>query len=1340
MSIDYNPSQPLQLTAIKIGNYELTEAELNRFVKLNSYRIIPSEYIGDDVKVNVYTLTEYAMLDWVPHPSTGDIAIVFNSDPAKRYHNGSYVYQAPAVGDSCPNVPGGSVDPSGNGVECCIQQGHQHTLSGNGGTQCPSSIQYWKLLNCQITQDDIAKWDKYAEEIGVIRKDITDLGNHVDEIEEQLTALVEMKESALTQLMDAKIANVKSEITTAYTTEDNKIRNDFAVEDQKIKDQFNNSLANVQGQLDNLKEKEQADYNELDQRVTANKTAITNLTNKQAEDVENITKQHTNDVEDLTRKYDEKIRIVARDISDLDHKFDVTITAVNTSVDQKLRLQNEELTSKLNQHQSIVDGKLEGQDIKLTTAIGKLTESIDSVRTFSINENDELADTLNSSISKLKNMTDANLESAKGDINVRLNTLDQKFNNADLRVTSEVDTINSTINTKVGSLKTYTDVKVGELNTRIDNEVTSLNSTISSEVTALKSELNTNVSNLNNTITANDSNVRLLINQQVNTINHNFDLHKNDNDIHVTAAKQAVWNAKVSTEQLETGLSVKANVVDVYDKAMIDGKFKEVNSLIEIKAKQYFQGFFATTAELPLPGQQGWYAIVGTTDTIWVWDVEGKAWIDSKATSAVTSVNGQSGIVMLDKEDIGLANVDNTADADKPISTAAQTALSKKVDKVDGKGLSTNDYDNAAVVEVGKVVSKADKTYVDTELALKADKEYVDQLPSTVYFKGVVQTKAELPVAGINPGQYIVCMEDDLVYVWDQETRTWLSPLDKVYTKGESDLKLSSKVDKVNGKGLSTNDYDNDAVAEVAKVTNKADKNYVDDKLALKANTDTVNTALDGKANVGDSYLKSESDSKYADAIDTTTKLSTKANVTDVNNNLALKADKTYVDQLPSTVYFKGVFDNEAALPKTSNKPGEYAITLEEDRVWIWDGESSKWVSNYSKSELDAKFGNKLDVSVASEAFDKKVDKVAGKGLSTNDYDNVAVAEVAKVATKADQTAVDAINTSITNITTNLNKKADQTYVEEQLKTVTKSRGYYKTTAEIMGIPNPTNGDYAVNAETNTVWFFTKGEGNDGTWIDSDVKGQVTTAELEQALALKADNATVSTKADEASVVTRLDSKVDKVAGKGLSTNDYNDLAVAEVAKVTNKADKAYVDTELAKKADKTDVTSSLALKADKSYVDTTLAEKAGKNYVDIELAKKSDLTYVNSTFVTKTELGTSTDSANVNGTIYARIASNTEKVATKADKSYVDSTFATVSSVDNKLSTKANTSDVTALTASLNQKANTTDLNNVVSQLDTKVDKSVVGTSSDSANATGSLFARIAALEARIAVLEAKP
>jgi len=51
-------------------------------------------------------------------------------------------------------------------------------------------------------------------------------------------------------------------------------------------------------------------------------------------------------------------------------------------------------------------------------------------------------------------------------------------------------------------------------------------------------------------------------------------------------------------------------------------------------------------------------------------------------SSAVTSVNGNTGAVVLSKSDIGLDKVDNTADADKLTSTDTQNKLDAKVDKV----------------------------------------------------------------------------------------------------------------------------------------------------------------------------------------------------------------------------------------------------------------------------------------------------------------------------------------------------------------------------------------------------------------------------------------------------------------------------------------------------------------------------------------------------------------------------------------------------------------------------------------------------------------------------------
>lgn len=58
----------------------------------------------------------------------------------------------------------------------------------------------------------------------------------------------------------------------------------------------------------------------------------------------------------------------------------------------------------------------------------------------------------------------------------------------------------------------------------------------------------------------------------------------------------------------------------------------------------------------------------------------GESWDKIDSTDEVTSVAGRVGAVLLTKADVGLENVDNTADLAKPVSAAQQAALNQKQD------------------------------------------------------------------------------------------------------------------------------------------------------------------------------------------------------------------------------------------------------------------------------------------------------------------------------------------------------------------------------------------------------------------------------------------------------------------------------------------------------------------------------------------------------------------------------------------------------------------------------------------------------------------------------------
>ena len=70
------------------------------------------------------------------------------------------------------------------------------------------------------------------------------------------------------------------------------------------------------------------------------------------------------------------------------------------------------------------------------------------------------------------------------------------------------------------------------------------------------------------------------------------------------------------------------------------------------------------------------------------------------------------------KSQVGLNEVNNTSDANKPISIATQSALDLKVGKITGKGLSTNDLTNTLLGSINQLIidthTHSNKTLLDS--------------------------------------------------------------------------------------------------------------------------------------------------------------------------------------------------------------------------------------------------------------------------------------------------------------------------------------------------------------------------------------------------------------------------------------------------------------------------------------------------------------------------------------------------------------------------------------------------------------------------------------------------
>jgi hypothetical protein len=208
----------------------------------------------------------------------------------------------------------------------------------------------------------------------------------------------------------------------------------------------------------------------------------------------------------------------------------------------------------------------------------------------------------------------------------------------------------------------------------------------------------------------------------------------------------------------------------------------------------------------------------------------------------------RTGNVNITKANIGLGNVDNTADADKPISTATQTALSGKVDKVTGKGLSTNDFTDTLKTKLNGIATGA-------EVNVQANWNESDQAADSF-----IQNKPSIPSKTSD-------LTNDSGFVTDAAMQS----------------ALDQKVDKVAGKGLSTKDFTSAEKTKLAGIEAGAQVNTI---TGVKGNAEAAYRTGDvniTKANIGLGNVNNTSD------LDKPISTAVQNELTALNSNLSQK-------------------------------------------------------------------------------------------------------------------------------------------------------------------------------------------------------------------------------------------------------------------------------------------------------------------------------------------------------------------------------------------------------------------------------------------------------------------
>lgn len=162
-------------------------------------------------------------------------------------------------------------------------------------------------------------------------------------------------------------------------------------------------------------------------------------------------------------------------------------------------------------------------------------------------------------------------------------------------------------------------------------------------------------------------------------------------DLTGTAAAPVIGAGKITAAKLATSVQASLTKADgsaaQADKGVANGyaPLDENAKVPALNLPSYVDDVleYAALANFPATGEAGKIYVATGTGKCYRWS--GSAYVEI-SPSEVNSVAGKTGVVTLVKGDVGLGNVDNTSDANKPISTATQTALNGKSPTITDRG------------------------------------------------------------------------------------------------------------------------------------------------------------------------------------------------------------------------------------------------------------------------------------------------------------------------------------------------------------------------------------------------------------------------------------------------------------------------------------------------------------------------------------------------------------------------------------------------------------------------------------------------------------------------------
>ena len=385
-----------------------------------------------------------------------------------------------------------------------------------------------------------------------------------------------------------------------------------------------------------------------------------------------------NNIDNLASKTENDLTVAKKDlnnkISELSTKTESDLSTLRADLESSISVTKTELEKSISELASKTENDLNTAKSELEKAISDLTAKEEADIVAVNNALSEAKKELENSISSLASKTENDLSLATKDLNNKISELSTKTE-------SDLSTLRADLESSISVTKTDLESKITELATKTDAKFQATDS----KIEATKTELQTNIDNLSHRHDDDMKDIRREIEEATAGSNEALNTHIQDKSNPHQVTKEQVGLGNVTDDaqvkRSEMGMPEGVATLDATGKVPSSQLPSFVDDVIEVDSFDLLPetgetGKIYVTKDTNLTYRWSGSQYVEISESLALGETSSTAYPGDKGKATTDKVNAHTSDYnnphKVTKDQVGLGNVDNTADLDKPVSNATQ--------------------------------------------------------------------------------------------------------------------------------------------------------------------------------------------------------------------------------------------------------------------------------------------------------------------------------------------------------------------------------------------------------------------------------------------------------------------------------------------------------------------------------------------------------------------------------------------------------------------------------------------------------------------------------------------